>query len=289
MHNEFLKWLLGVITSAGLLTFLAFFMRTTLSKIFTRTIEFQFEKKFEKFKADIRDNETELGQIRTFLSSARRERDSALQNKRFEAAEQLMRSRQFLSQLTPLVEYTKLLKTEEILKDNDNPKISNFINTLIGPFNIDEKLNTYKSFDKTIMNLYLSEKTKKTFEIYEFIIFSAVTTMKLLSIPGLKVTSNIFKKEQLVKMVIEEVPPSKKGFDDFGDNYIYYWANYFYEHTLTELRNELHGDGNMSKDTEAATRIAIDSRSAQYDIRSSLNKYGLSDSLLKPEPDKEIL
>ncbi|MGQ2952094.1 MAG: hypothetical protein ACT6RN_20990 [Agrobacterium sp.] len=63
MSAEFWKWLFGVIASSGLMGAIAFFMRESLSKFLTKTIELRFDKKIEKFKAEMRDNEAELAEI----------------------------------------------------------------------------------------------------------------------------------------------------------------------------------------------------------------------------------
>jgi hypothetical protein len=40
--TEFWKWLLGVITSTGFLAFVAYLMRETLSKFFTKSVDHKF-------------------------------------------------------------------------------------------------------------------------------------------------------------------------------------------------------------------------------------------------------
>ncbi|NCH29719.1 hypothetical protein EHI88_04730 [Cronobacter malonaticus] len=283
MFNEILKWIVSVLTSATVLGAILYFTRSSLTKFIGKSIEHRFEKKLENFKAEIRENEKEIEQIRAFMSSARRERDSALQAKRFEAAEALMRMRQFLGQLSVFVEYLKILNMEEILKKRDDPKIHQFINDLTRHADIDGKLATYAAFDKTITELYLSERVRKIFEVYRAVIMNATITMKLLSMPGLKIIPDIFKKDELKNMIIELVPSAKSGFDKFGDNHAYYWLNYFHNEISTELRNELLGISSMSKDTEAAAQLATDSRQALIKVQESLKKSGLSEELIKSD------
>lgn len=283
MFDEFIKWLSAVLTSAALLSMIAYLSRSTIAKLIGKSIEHRFDKKLENFKADIRDNEKEFEQIRAFMGSTRRERDSTLQAKRFEAAEILMHSRQFLGQFTMLVEYLKMLNMDEILKNRNDPKITQFIKTLTDPVDIDEKLRIYGTFDRTMPDLYLSEKTKKVFETYQSIILNAVMIMKILSMPGLKINPDIFKKDSLKNMIIESAPTAKDGFDEFGDGYAYLWLNYFYDQILKELRNELLGITSMSNDTQAATRLALDSRQAKIDLQASLTRNGLSQDLIKKD------
>lgn len=286
MAEQISRWVISIITSAGVLTLLAFLTRSTLAKFFTKSVEHHFEKKFEKFKAEIRDNEKELEQIRTFMSSARRERDSALQSKRFEAAESLLRSRQLIAEFSGLAEYLKILNTDEIIKRNSDPKITNFIKTLIDPFNIDEKLVTFKAIDRTLANLYLSERTIKTFEAYEAIILNAVTIMKMLSLPGLKIDPNLFNKEKMKTMIIELHPESQAGFEQYGDNHVFHLTMYFYMQILNELRNELLGTGNMMRDTEAAANLARDTRNAHMNILNTLESNDIPESIINNPDDK---
>lgn len=286
MFDEFLKWLSTVLTSAVFLSAIAYFSRSALTKFISKSIEHRFDRKIENFKSDIRDNEKEFEQIRQFIGSTRRERDSTLQAKRFEAAEALMRSRQFLSQFTMLVEYVKMLNMEEILKNRNDPKITQFIKTLADPVGIDEKLRVYGEFDRTMPDLYLSEKVKKLFDIYQSIMLNAVMIMKVLSLPGLNISPDLYKKDVLKNMIIESAPFAKDGFDKFGDSYAYLWLNYFHDQILKELRNELLGITSMTNDTQAATRVALDSRQAKIDLQTSLANNGLSQTLIKKDVGK---
>ncbi|OUF27508.1 hypothetical protein AZ045_003816 [Enterobacter hormaechei] len=147
MDNELLKWLGSVITSSAVVGLATYLMRNTLSRIFSRSVEHHFEKKFESFKADLKDKEKELERISAFLLSARRDRDAALQSKRFEAAETIMRSRQLLSGLTLITEYLKYLNIDEIMKKGDDPKITGFLDTLMSPLNVDEQIKRLRLND----------------------------------------------------------------------------------------------------------------------------------------------
>ena len=194
---------------------------------FAKAIEHRFERKLEKFKADIRNNEKELEQIRSFLVSSRRERDSAIQSRRLEAAEMLLRARHALAQLSMLVEYMKVLNTEQILNEAADPKIAEFVDLLVKPFDIDEKLKQLGCIDKTYPRLYLSEKSLKAFDAYESIILNAVMMMKFFAI-NLPKKGRFIKASNLSKTIIELVPSSKEGFEKFGEGYAYHWATYFH-------------------------------------------------------------
>lgn len=282
MLSDFWSWLLSVAVSTGLIGAIAYFLRDALGGFFAKAIEHRFERKLEKFKADIRNNEKELEQIRSFLVSSRRERDSAIQSRRLEAAEMLLRARHALAQLSMLVEYMKVLNTEQILNEAADPKIAEFVDLLVKPFNIDEKLKQLGSIDKTYPRLYLSEKSLKAFDAYESIILNAVMMMKFFAI-NLPKKGRFIKESNLSETIIELVPFSKEGFEKFGEGYAYHWATYFHDEILRALRHEISGADDMARDAESAERLVMDSRRAQMNIAASLEQVGLPDTLIKPD------
>ena len=231
MPEDVWTWLLNLVLTSGVLGVIAYLLRDTVAKFLSKAVEQRFEKQMETFKAEIRDNEKELDHIRSFLTSARRERDSAIQAKRLEAAETLLRARHSLSQLSMLVEYMKILNGEQILKDGNDPKITEFIETIMKPFDVNEKIKALGTFDKTGAKLYLSDKILKVYDAYESIILQATMMMKLYSIQ-LRDKGKLIKAGCLSKTIIELVPGSKEGFDQFGEEYAYYWTKYFHDEIL---------------------------------------------------------
>lgn len=280
MFDEIGFQLINITVSSGLIIGVGYIMRDTISKFLAKTVEHRFETKLETFKASIREKEGELDQIRSFLTSARRERDSSIQSKRLEAAETLMRARNALSQLSLLVEYMKILNIEQILKDGDNKKVSEFISTLIGPLEIDEKVKSLSQIDKTIPFLYLSSEPLKMFEAYQYLILDAAMMMKLFTLP-IQNKRKFIKEGALREKILEIIPNSKEGFEKFGETYAYHWSTYLHDQILQTLRQEISGADHMIRDTESAERLVLDSRRAQINIHASLTATGLSDDLIK--------
>ena len=236
----------------------------------------------ETFKSDIRDNEKELEQIRSFLVSARRDRDSIIQSKRLEAAETLLRARHGLSQMSMLAEYMKLLKTDRIIKAGNDPKIIEFVETLVKPFDVDEKIKLLGAIDKVLPKLYLSDKSLKVFDAYESIIIHAALMIKLLALP-VSDKEGLVNVGALAAVVVEIVPDAKEGFDKWGDGYAYHWVKYFHDEILRNLRHEVSGVDDLKRDTESIERLAVDSRRAQINVRASLEQTGLPDNLIEPD------
>ncbi|MFK3912005.1 hypothetical protein ACI2JI_07950 [Enterobacter cancerogenus] len=280
--NDIIKWVLGVITSVGFLSGIGYLMRDTIGRYFSKAVEHKFEKKIEKFKADIRESEKELEQIRGYIYSARSGRDSIIQSKKFEAAENLIKIRQYLYGFNLVCRYLQMIKVEELYNKSDDANVKSFIHAIVSPLNLDAKFEEYNKFDKDTPKLYLSEKTIKTFEIFEGINMTGAATLKMLEFSSVT-KSNLITAESLVKKIIELVPWSKELFEKHGENYVYYWNDYFYYELLKEIRNDLSGDGNMIKDTERAAKLALDFRETQSKLQESLNKFGLSTDLVRTD------
>jgi uncharacterized membrane protein len=281
LPEDIWPWLMNLVLTSGVLGVVAYLLRDTVAKFLTKSVEQRFEKQMETFKAEIRGNEQELDHIRSFLTSARRERDSALQAKRFEAAETLLRARHSVSQLSMLVEYMKILNSERLLEDDD-PKIIEFIETLLQPFEVDEKLKRIGAIDMTLPELYLGERTLKAFSTYRGIIIHAAAMMKMFSLP-MRDKGQLINVGGLSKTVIELVPGSKEGFDKWGEGFAYHWTSYFYEDVLRSLRHEVAGTDDLPRDAKSIERLALESRQAQNNIRQSLREAGLPDSLIKKD------
>lgn len=290
MFADFWMWLLGVVSSTGLIAIFAFFLRDSVAKFFSKSVEHRFEKKLETFKAGLRENEKELDLIRSFLVSTRKDRDAAIQTKRLEAAETLLRARDALSQFSMLVEYMSILNTDELLNSKEDPKrISDFVEALIKPFEIDEKMKLLGAINKAYPRLYLSEKTLKVFDVYENIILTAAMMMKLFCVPVPERGRFIKADGGLSKKIIELVPSSKAGFDTWGESFAYHWSRYFYDETLRALRHEVSGTDDLRRDTQSIEQLALDSRRAQINVLKSLEKAGLPDTLIRPDAGTALM
>jgi hypothetical protein len=280
MLSGFLEWILSVFVSSGAIAGILYVFREAIGTFFGKSIEHRFEKKLELFRSEIRDSEAELDQIRSYLTSAKRDREGAFLQKKLEAAETLLRARFALSQLSIMVEFMKSLNVENILKSLD-PKIPVVIQEMLRPFDVDEKLKQYGQIDKTLPRLYLCQETLDAFNVYEEIVFQAVMMMKVFAV-DLRDKQDLLKKGDLPKKIQELVPTSKDGFEKFGDGYAYYWANYFHDRILKALRHEISGIDDAERDAKSVERLAIDSKRVQMKARVSLAESGLPDQLINP-------
>jgi hypothetical protein len=274
------EFLLSFIGQFGFVALVGYLLRDAIAKFFSKIVEQRFEKKLEAFRGEMRDNERELDHIRSSLVSLRTGQDTILQSKRLESAETLMRARHLLSQLNMAVEYMKLLNTEEIMSDGDNPKIIEFINALLNPIDIDEKIKSLKEIDKTLPRLYMSEKSLKAFDAYEGIMLGAAFMMKAFSVP-LRDKDRFFKQDGLSELIIQQLPNSKESFEQYGEKYAYFLSSHFHNETLRLLRHEVSGVDFLEQATKSIETAALDSRKAHLNVRKNINAVGLSPSLIK--------
>jgi hypothetical protein len=247
-----------------------------------KSVEHRFNRRLEAFKGELRDNEKELEHIRSFLIATRRDNDAALQAKRLEAAEILIRARNKLAQFSALAEYMTALNTDEILKNHNNPKINQFIKTLTSPFNIKEEIKNFHSIDMTLPRLYISEHSLKLFDAYKMIILKSALMMEIFMLPGPD-KDKFIKEENLSEIVIDLVPASKDGFEKFGEAYAYHWPKYFYDEILKSLRHELSGVDDLATTTKSIENIVLQSRRAQVSVQAALQDNGLPTDLMNTD------
>ncbi|MBJ8925427.1 hypothetical protein [Citrobacter sp. FDAARGOS_156] len=288
MDNEIIPWLGGVLTSVSLTGIIGYLWRDSFGRFMSKGVEHKFEKRIEAFKAEIRKGEKELERINDYLISARTGRESVLQSKKIEAAENVLLLRKHLHGLNPAIEYLKMLDIDNLLKNGGEKKVQDFVDATFKNFMPDEKLKVYSELDRNTAILYLSDTTIKTFEAYKRIMSYGVAVIKVLEIPfGDK--DDLLKHEEIKKAIIDAHDESKNDLDAHGRYRVFYWADFFYEKLLKDLRSEILGEDSWGKDKEFATRMALDSHQAQMNIRVKLKEHGLSDSFVQSDSIDKVL
>lgn len=200
MGNEILKWIGGVATSVSVTGFIGYLCRNFLGRFITKSVEHKYDKKIEEFKSDIRDGEAEIAQIRTYISSARSARDSALQEKKIEAAEELIKIRRFLYQFNMGILLFRTLKIDELSKQIGDPKVKDFVNSMLQPIKLEARMAEYNTLDKDTPKLYLNDKIVKVFGIFEGITMVGVARLRMLEI-GVSEKKIFSSSEDLVSKI----------------------------------------------------------------------------------------
>lgn len=279
MGNEIINWLVDVAASISITALIGYICRNPISRFMTKAVEHRFDKKLEEYKSEIKENEKELEQMRDYLSSVRSGRDSLLQIKKFESAENLIKARRFLNEFSLAVAYMQMFNIEAFFENIDDRNIQDVIDVLIKPLKLDEKSEEYKKFDLDTPRLYLSDKTMKVFDAYSGIVMISVSTLKMLEMKD-KDASKIVTCKNAIKNIIDLLPHTKEGFEEHGDSYTFQFHDYFRRELLTEIKNELTGDKTMARDTELAAELALGLRNAQVKVKETIAHYNIPDALI---------
>ncbi|EMK2611566.1 hypothetical protein V8U19_002312 [Citrobacter freundii] len=282
MWSDFLNWMGVVTASVSITAIIGYLWRDSLGRFMTKSVEHRFDKKLEKYKSEIKESEKELEQMREYLSSVRSGRDSLLQMKKIESAENLIKARRCLNDFYLAVSYMQMFNIEAFYENIEDSKIQNVIDALIKPLNLDDKAAEYKKFDLDTPRLYLSDRTMKIFDVYSGIVMVSVSTLRMLEMKD-KDASGIVSYKNIIKNIIELLPHTKEGFEEHGDSFIFQFHNYFRRELLTEIKNELTGDKNMTRDTELAAELAIGLRKAQNKVKETIAQYNIPDVLINTD------
>ncbi|EPX2739224.1 hypothetical protein ACWYD0_001896 [Klebsiella aerogenes] len=282
MGGDLLSWFGGVVASVSITGIIGYLWRDSLGRFMTKSVEHRFDKKLEKYKSDIKENERELEQMRGYLSSVRSGRDSLIQIKSFESAETLIKARSYLNEFHLAVTYMQMFKVNELFENIDNPNIQNAIDALIKPLKLDDKVAEYKKIDVDTPRLYLSDKTMKVFDIYSGIVMVSVATLRMLELKD-KDASSIVSAKNTVNNILDLLPSSKKGFEEYGDSFIFQFHDHFRRELLAEIKNEITGESNMTRDTELAAELALGLRNAKDKVKEAIERYDIPNDLFNNE------
>ena len=292
---NFLKDLIfNSIGVAAVLGSIGYFLRETITKIFTRSVEHRFDEKLEQTKADFRANEREieaqisaseqeLKYVSEFLATKKRERDTLIQAKRIEAAEIALRTCNVYAKLAMAVETMKIMDIEALSRRTKEPEIQEFFKTLLVSMNVDELMEIALNTEQTLPSLYLDEYSASCLNTYKFIIIHAVSIMRSLS-NGIE-PRDFFKVDALRKEVVALAPISEESFDKYGEHYAYYWLQYFYDQTLKSLRELANGQKQVHSDAETARNLLVTSRVTQAQARVQVENSGLPTDIFLKDAD----
>ncbi|MDD9709191.1 hypothetical protein PVW53_17680 [Seohaeicola sp. SP36] len=282
---EILTYILGSATGSALIVAIGLFFRDNLSRFVNSSFEFRFSKKLENLKSELQEKDTklrsdlssqeqELNRIASFLIAQKQDRESVVLRKRIEAAESVARNCQFLSRATMAVEMVKILKSEYLESASKNIKAQQSCAMLTETLKLKDFMSSFATLDPVPGSLYLPDRAQLCFKAYQTINLQAVTALYLAGLG--QDTSQALKKDVLKNVVVPIVPNSKEGFDEFGDEFGFYWAQYFYDETFKSLRSLVNGDHYDNSDRLAVKNILIDSQLSQIEARLALANANIS-------------
>ena len=160
------------------------------------------------------------------------------QSKKIEAVEATFKELNCLSTITS-VQIVQRIKMDNVVKSTDDPELQDWFSKLVDSGLVEkdgEKLSILSDEAKMLRKLYLDQETQDYFETYVMIVSHAMTAFKL-SQSGQPLNREfITAGESLRKTITTLVPEHVKGFERYGDRYVFFLSQYFFDHTLTGLR-----------------------------------------------------
>ena len=242
------QWLAQVLAPTGAIGFILYL---ALKKF----IESKFEKGLEETRSENRRKEDEIKQLREFMSSLKRERGSRIHAKKIEAAEQIIKSRNELSKLSPFVEIMRTINIDYALHHKDQIKIGNLISTFSKPMRVNETAKAALSVDIEISFLYLSNQTIDIYNAYRCLIFEVVGLSQILE-------NKLGKKDLVIKtptktmeLIKRIYPKSDEKFEKYGYQHSYYYMEQLYDDILKTLRKELLDEQSSTHDYDTTAHL----------------------------------
>lgn len=217
-----------------------------------KLVENMINKNFEEFKSRIRLDEDELRQVMGFLSSLMKERGGYIFVKKSEAAEIIMKSIDKILGMSAVVYFVRDEDLGAVLKEGRELQTKDAAKELLDALMIDELNNQEQSIDKTILYLYLDEKTLDLYSAYSGVVYEAWFLARRIQDDILGAMDYINKPSKLVDLIVKIYPDSKDGFDKNGNKHVFYYMEMLYKDLQGRIRKEIFGEG-YSPDINYAT------------------------------------
>lgn len=263
------------------LGFVGIICRKVIFRLILKPIDLHFERKVERFRADLSAKEAELAQIRSSVNELRTGRMSLRYSKKVEYAELLCRECHTWAKLGMLINVLMNLNYDKVMhSETDRSELSEYFQTLSEMLKVESVMSELKAADLSVAQLYLDEDSLKFFGVYKAIMVQAVSIIKMGSISG---GLKLIKTDHLTKKIIELAPTSVDGFEQHGDGYAFYWAEYFRENTIRSLKQLINGDLQNRKELVEFSELNVGLVSIREDVRKKMIDSGLPADLMVPE------
>jgi len=261
--------ILSTLSSVGIIGVVGYLSKNIILKYAEKRISYKFEKELEKFRGDIREKESHIALINTYLTDLSRNRSKLRSDKQIIAVEDCFKLIKILNKTNFMIEMLVRINFKKVFADKRELELQSFFEQLYLDFNVESILTEIREFNDNSIDLYLDSKSLNNFNIFKGIIFSAIAYILAFK----DKTTSFLKKEdkELVNLITKFLPQAKASFEEYGDEYIFQWHSYFFEQTKVSLRNFISGDNN-SEDIVNIQNITMSSRKIYNNLPSDLKK-----------------
>lgn len=248
--SKLLVGLLSTLGSAGILAGVGYLFKDVIFKYYEKKITLNIEKELEDFKSEIRVKEknledelkrkdSELIFIRDSLMNLKKEKLTALNSKKLLAYENMYDVLKFYHQTTALIGMLKVLDLSKALDEKYKQDFQKISETIFESFGIQKFFSEMNSNDEKYFQLYLDSNILENFKRFKEISVHAILLINLLKIGLLR--KDILDNDHLIKSIVEFIPSAEAGFNKYGNQYAFYWHDYFYNQVIDLLRLEILG------------------------------------------------
>lgn len=255
-----LTWL-PALTTTGLFALALWLGRELISTLLMKTVQYEFDKKIEsvradlraseeRFKAQLREKEAEIAALRSGTLSVLASRHASLDKRRLDAVDQLWGAFNALAPARSIATYMSLIKFEAAAQQAErDPKIREFFE-LIG-----------SGFDIKAIDLSGAAKARPFVSPMAWAVYSAIQAVTMHSIMRLQVlkgglgTSDFADHKAIEKLVVAALPHYSEYIEKHGPSVYSYVLDALEERLLVELQSMLSGAESDKASLEQAAEI----------------------------------
>lgn len=238
-------WLLNTVFTASLLSVIGFLFRDMIFKYYENRINIKFEKEMEEFRQKIREKDNHIAVINNYLTDLEKNRSKVRNDKQLIAAEDCFKLIKVLNSTNILIQILQRINFKLVFSESRELELKGFGEQLFRDCNIEDVLKEMKEQKNNYIDLYLESDVINNLHILQ-----GITMFAIILITALKDgTTDFLKKEDkiLVEQIIKYIPSTKSSFEQYGDEHMFMWHDYFLEKTLNALRSFVHGERDNSE------------------------------------------
>ncbi len=257
------------ITTTTLLAAALWLGRQLIATRLTKSVEYEFNKKLEsvradmraseeRLKAELREKEAEILALRSGALSALASRQAALDKRRLEAVDQLWASFNALAPARAIAAYMSVIKFESAAKEAErDPRVRQFFE-IFG-----------SSFDIRKLDLSGAAKARPFVTPLVWAIFAAIQAVTMHSVMRWHVlksglgTKDFADHKTIEKLVVAALPHYAEYLEKHGPSVYYYVLEALDERLLSEIRNMLSGVESDRASIEQAAEIVRQANALQ--------------------------
>ncbi|WP_431687048.1 hypothetical protein [Hahella sp. NBU794] len=245
----YIDWI-PALSSTGLLAVVVWLCRNLISNRLTRSVEYEFNQKIERLRADLRAKENEIETLRSGALSALASRQIAVDKRRLEAVDQLWTATMALNPARAISNWLSVLNFESAAKAAENDPNVRRLFEMFG-----------SNFDPNSLNAVEAQKARPFVSPMAWATYSALLTVSVHAIMRWQVLKgglgkDDFANTESINKLLKTVLPRQEAYiDKYGPEGYHYLLEEIEKKLLSELQSMLSGTSADKENVERAAEI----------------------------------